>query len=208
MGILSSAFRSVNPISLVQVGLGPAGWTSMAMRMAVSQAVQAGIQQFGQGMGLPQFAIDMMQSRAAGSLGDFRGQFSNYREAMGGLNRAINASPFQAARNERMAEQTYDKVFELMGKMLKQARDEATGSSSSKGGTGKNWIRALVEAMGSRLDSLAGEMSRLGKEVDNGAKKSGELQAVAAEFGLIQQALATVMKTVAEGQQNLARKSG
>lgn len=62
--------------------------------------------------------------------------------------------------------------------------------------------------MGSRLDSLAGEMSRLGKEVDNGAKKSGELQAVAAEFGLIQQALATVMKTVAEGQQNLARKSG
>lgn len=115
MGILSSAFRSVNPISLVQVGLGPAGWTSMAMRMAVSQAVQAGIQQFGQGMGLPQFAIDMMQSRAAGSLGDFRGQFSNYREAMGGLNRAINASPFQAARNERMAEQTYDKVFEIDG---------------------------------------------------------------------------------------------
>lgn len=203
MNFLGIARSVINPMTVLQVATGPVGWASLAARAVLSQAASAAIQHFGSQMGLPHSAINMMQTAASNSFGNAGGV--SWRDAIRNFNQFTNASPFNSARNERIAQDSYEKIFESVGKIMKQSRDEANGSGKT---SGKNWIRALVEALGKRLDNLAGEMERLGQQVDSGAKKSGELQAVSAEFGLISAALNTVMKSVAEGQVKLASKNG
>lgn len=142
-----------NPMTAVQLTMGPAGWASIAARSVLSQAVNAAIQHFGSQLGLPQSAISLMQAGAGSSLGSPGGL--SWRDAIQNFNRMTNASPFNAARNERTAQDTYDKVFDSVGKIMKQSCDEANGTVKT---SGKNWIRVLVEALGKRLDKLANEM--------------------------------------------------
>jgi hypothetical protein len=194
---------TVTQLGLAAMTGGTSLMASSLLKSVVSQAIQAGIQQFASQMGLPQFATDLLQSRAALAMGDIKGAASNYREAIQGFAGSRGWSPMQAGQMERSADDAYKAVFDAVKKMGEAAAEEASGVG--KGKLGKNWIRNLVEIMGKRLDKLAGEMETLGGQIDSGAKKSGELQAVAAEFGLVQGALNNIMKTVSEGQQQLAK---
>lgn len=204
MGIFGIGGSLFNPINLASLGLGPAGWASMAARMVVANAAQAAINYVAQQSGPPASAVSELTSRASDAFGVQLGQQQNLQQLARSILRDGRVSFTEAARLERGIEDTYKAVFVSVKKAAESATEEASGLSK---GRGKSWIRALVEIMGKRLDSLARQMEGLGKEIDSGAKKSGELQAVSTEFNLLQNALNTIVKTVAEGQANLARRN-
>ena len=72
-GMLKSV---INPMTLAQLAMGPAGWASIAMKAVMSQVVQQVIQNIGEKLGLPQGIIDTAKTFAAQRMGD-TGGFGN-----------------------------------------------------------------------------------------------------------------------------------
>jgi hypothetical protein len=68
MGLFSGITSSlINPVSLAQLAMGPAGWASLAMRTIGAAIAKEVIQQLGQQLGLPQGVINMARERLLGS---------------------------------------------------------------------------------------------------------------------------------------------
>ena len=69
--MLGGIFRSVlNPINLMQLAAGPAGWASLAMRAVVTNIAQTVIQRIGQQLGVPQPFIDIAQQTIGNRMGN------------------------------------------------------------------------------------------------------------------------------------------
>jgi hypothetical protein len=106
MNMLGGIFKAlVNPASLVQLAMGPAGWAQIAMKAVMQAVVQQVIQKVGQELGFPQPIIDGAKNLAGqqmGGTGDLRA-YGNTESAIA-TNILSQASPSAQGQIQRDAD--------------------------------------------------------------------------------------------------------
>ena len=201
MSFLGGIVKSViNPMSLAQLAMGPAGLAAFAMRTIGTAIGQQVIQQLGQKLGLPQGIISLAQQTFAATTGGQGGPL-NIREAVANLGQNINFSPAQQGLIARAADnvvggvvrevtnQLGSNVAETLRKMSldqtlnaeKLRSQEATDEASSKVGSGGDvaerlgitggFLVSLAVAMGKVLDNKMNQLQRLTKEMNGVGEK-------------------------------------
>jgi hypothetical protein len=204
MSFLSGIMKSIiNPATLMQLAMGPAGWASLAMKTIGTAIMQQVIQQVGRQLGLPPAVINMAQQAFSAASGQpfnplgVAGAVQQFGQMMG-------ASPREIGDAQRGAN---DVVKQLVDSVLKQARDGGSEESSS---AGESRLVKLAKAMGKLLDSKMDKIIETGKKMD-GAEKQGslsaEMQALSQEMSMISNALNNMIKSIGEANTTLARKS-
>ena len=205
--INSFSSQLTNPLSLAQLAMGPAGWASLAARTLMSAIGQQVIQQLGEKLGLPQSTIDMAQGAFCAATGDKAGVRQNLQEAIGGFAETFNASPAEEGAANRDVNDAIDRMVSQMadGEDAKAAR--AGGKGGKAGSSGQSWLMALAEALGEKLDKMAGEMSSMADKItDKSPSLTAKFGAKSQEFGILMNAATNAIKTVGEGLSNSARK--
>jgi hypothetical protein len=229
MSIFSSIGRALlNPATLMQLAMGPAGWAAMAVRtigMAIGQQV---IQQIGQRLGLPQSMISMAQSAFSMAAGQPGAPVRSISEAVSQMAGQFNMSPAQAGAVERDANASLNQILGNIGRRGVEAEE---GGTPTGGTTGKkSFLVALAEAMGALMDQKAAQMEKLAGEITtatsggqagfingvDGSKNSAEatklssktalLQAYGQELGILSNAFSQVAKSFGDAQTTNARK--
>jgi hypothetical protein len=233
MSFLGGILKSViNPATLFQLAMGPAGWAAMAARtigMAIGQQV---IQQLGQRLGLPQGVINMAQSAFSMAAGQPGAGVRSIGEAVSELASQFNLSPAQAGQMERDSNASLNRILGNIGRRATGAEEEgSTGSGGAAGAGGKkSFLVALAEAMGALMDQKAAQMEKLAGEITSatdggkagfingvdGSKNSSEatklssktalLQAYGQELGILSNAFSQVAKSFGDAQTTNARK--
>ena len=223
MSFLSGILKSViNPATLFQLAMGPAGWASLAIKtigMAIAQQV---IQQIGQKLGLPQSVIDMAQTAFSAASGQPGAGVQSISQSVAGFAAQAGLSALEQGRLERSANDSVDRMVSAFGKSKAQTEAEEE--------TGGSWLVAMARALGKVMDAKAQQIkdksdsiSKLaGQDVTkdkNGSlsadsqknqnKLSSEttlLQAYPQEMSMISNAAVNSIKTVGEAQSTIARK--
>jgi hypothetical protein len=221
MGLLGGIMRSViNPATLLQVAMGPAGWASLAVRTIGTAIGQQLIQQLGQKLGLPQNMISMAQNTFATMTGSQGGPLS-IRDAVSQLANRFDLSPSQQGQLERSANQSFDNIGRLLDSMARR-NSGTTEEVEESGSVLMRIARVLGQLMDEKMDAMADKGQELGQLGQNGALKkdgnfnaegqskygkvSGEMQALGQELGILSNALSNVLKSAGEGTTTLARK--
>ena len=187
MGIFSGIGRAlINPISIAQLAMGPAGWASLAVRtigMAIGKEV---IQQLGQKLGLPQGMISMAQTAFSAAAGGGRPDLasvlgraapSSLRDAVGLVAQQFAMSPAQQGALDRTASKAVNSLLDQAVSDAKrfaaQAKEngEESGTVNAKGG----FLRAIAAALGQAADSKMNEMSDLAGKIADQAGKNNDL---------------------------------
>jgi hypothetical protein len=235
MSLFSGIARSlINPMSLMQLAMGPAGWASLAMKTIGSQIAMNLIQRLGQQMGLPQPMIDLAQASFASASGQPGLARQNIGEAVRGFTQQLDLRPSESAQLERelsgTADRSMDNLTRIANSFSNQGErvDDGTSVGSGRGKgkkSGGSWLVAFAEAMGRALDAKAKQIqdksdsisSMAGSDVDrssNAGKKHQEklssetqlLQAFTQEMSMMANAATNALKTVGEAQSTIARK--
>ncbi len=204
---LGSIGRSlINPMTLAQVAMGPAGWASIAMRTIGTAIGQQLIQQVGQRLGLPPALISMAQNSFAAATGS-QGFPRSINEAVSQLGGQYGLSAAMEGALSRSAKIDFNNLMrDVMGS------DEY---KAAKSGGGKGFLERLAVALGKALDQkmnkAASLADQIGKQGDSSQSKLGELNgklsAVTQEIGILSQALNNTIKSIGEAQATLARKN-
>lgn len=203
---LGSIARSlVNPISIAQLALGPAGWASLAMRTLGPQLAMNLIQQVGQRMGLPQQSIDLAQGIFASAMGQPGLAQQNLAQSVAG----IMQGGFSAREIAQTQREATNIVREMTDTMLERLRN---GDDREEGGVrgGESRLVALARALGKVMDGKMNEMIDIGNKIDKSDKTgelSAQMQALSQELALVASALNNTIKSVGEANTNMARKS-
>lgn len=167
MSFLGGIMKSViNPMTLAQLAMGPAGWASIAAKAIMSAVAQQLIQKIGEQMGLPPAIVNMAQqafsaaSGGAGGLGgalggaNALGRVGSIAEAASGIAEQFNLSPSQAGKLERefnsIADKSTDNLMDILGNSKKKRAQ--SGEDEEVGGS---WLVALARAMGKVMDKKA-----------------------------------------------------
>jgi hypothetical protein len=170
MSFLSGIMKSViNPATLMQLAMGPAGWASLALKTIGTAIMQQVIQQVGQRLGLPPAVISMAQQAFSAA----SGQPFNPQSVAGAVQQfgdMMGASPAEIGDAQRGANEV---VKQLVDSVLKQARDGGGEEGSS---AGESRLVKLAKAMGKLLDKKMDKIIEVGEKMD-GAKKQGSLSA-------------------------------
>jgi hypothetical protein len=204
MSFLSGILKSViNPATLMQLAMGPAGWASLALKTIGTAIMQQVIQQVGQQLGLPPAVINMAQQAFSAASGQpFNPQ--SVASAVEQFGQMMGANPTEIGDAQRGAN---DVVKQLVDSVLKQARD---GGGEDGPSTGESRLVKLAKAMGKLLDKKMDKIIEVGEKMD-GAKKQGslsaEMQALSQEMSMISNALNNMIKSIGEANTTLARKS-
>jgi hypothetical protein len=204
MSFLSGIMKSIiNPATLMQLAMGPAGWASLALKTIGTAIMQQVIQQVGQQLGLPPAVINMAQQAFSAA----SGQPFNPQSVAGAVEQfgqMMGANPTEIGDAQRGAN---DVVKQLVDSVLKQARD---GGGEDGPSTGESRLVKLAKAMGKLLDKKMDKIIEVGEKMD-GAKKQGslsaEMQALSQEMSMISNALNNMIKSIGEANTTLARKS-
>jgi hypothetical protein len=204
MSFLGGILKSViNPATLMQLAMGPAGWASLALKTIGTAIMQQVIQQVGQQLGLPPAVISMAQQAFSAA----SGQPFNPQSVAGAVEQfgqMMGANPAEIGDAQRGAN---DVVKQLVDSVLKQARD---GGGEDGPSTGESRLVKLAKAMGKLLDKKMDKIIEVGEKMD-GAKKQGslsaEMQALSQEMSMISNALNNMIKSIGEANTTLARKS-
>lgn len=203
MGLFNGVMGAVlNPVNLAQVAMGPAGWASLATRTLVSQVAVNAIQQLGQRLGLPQPMIDMAQAQFAASAGMNGLARQNVREAVQGLSEQFNLSPMQQGDLQRAATQDLNNFISSLSESKEMKEAKAGGKSA-----GGNWLMALAETLGKKLDKMAGDLEDMaGKLSKDDPSLTAKFGALSQQFGMLFNATNTAIKAIGEAMGNMARK--
>lgn len=204
MSFLSGILKSViNPATLMQLAMGPAGWASLAMKTIGTAILQQVIQQVGQQLGLPPAILNMAQQAFSAA----SGQPFNPLGVAGAVEQfgqMINASPAEIGDAQRGAN---DVVKQMVDSILKRARD---GGADEDGASGpQSRLMKLAKAMGKLLDKKMDQMIAVGDKMDKADKQgslSAQMQALGQELGMISNALNNTIKSIGESNTTLARK--
>ena len=200
-----------NPINLASIAMGPAGWANLAMRTIGSQIAMNAIQQVGQRLGMPQYAIEFAQASFANSIGARGLARQNIGDAVRELGNQFNLSPRDQAGLQRAAE------FDL--REFQRGIEEAVqrGKSQARRGRGKGSILEIIaDAMIRAMNSKVGEMQRLAEKMDNVKHKKGQSDSVqintdltvaTQEFSMMMNATSNMIKTIGESLSAMARKN-
>lgn len=179
MSFLGGIVKSViNPVSLAQLALGPAGWASLAVRtigMAIGKEV---IQQLGQKLGLPQSMISLAQTAFSATAGGGKLDLASAtgQAAPASLGAAVkmvasqfNLSPAQEGGIARSANSAVSQMVRaMMDEAKADAEKAATSASTSTGGSteGKgSYLQAMAEALGGVLDNKMNEIEGLSTQI-------------------------------------------
>ncbi len=193
--------RGLNPFQIaMQAAMmtNPAGWAMMAARQLMMQFGEQLIQQIGEKLGLPQSTIDMAQAAFCAQCGDTKGAARNMKEAVEEFGRAIGA-------DQRDINQANEDLNTLLGNAANELTKE--GREAGKGGGAKSWIMAIAIAMGKQVDAKAKEMQNMANKItDKTPSLTAKFSAASQEFGIMMNALTTVIKTAGEAMSNTARK--
>lgn len=209
MSLLGGIMKSViNPMTLAQLAMGPAGWASIAMKALTSAVAQQAIQMVGQQLGLPQQAISLAQNAFASSSGLGSALGNNpIQEAVSSLADSFSLSPREQGDLTRTSQ---DAARRLADSML-----ESEEFKNAKGGGKGSIFMQIAVALGKLADKKMGEMATLaneiggikdGKQANVVTQKTGEMQAKGQEFGLISNAMSNSIKSIGDGITQLARK--
>ncbi len=195
-GLLKSV---LNPATIAQLAMGPAGWASIAIKAVVSAVGKEVIQQLGQQLGLPQSVINMAQSAFTAASGT-----QGMPSSIGDLARQFNLSPMQQGQLQR----TVDQITGDMATSLSTSKEFKEAKMSG----GKSWLMAIAEALGKTADKLSNEMQAMSEKLgtgDESSKASDNLKfgAKSQEFSQFFSAANTVIKAVGEALASGARKS-
>ena len=191
-----------NPVSLLATAaLGPAGGIIAQLATQVfSQFNQQLIQQMGQGMGLPQSAIDLAQGSYTSSLGDVHGTAQNLDQALQAFGEEVGASPADIGDAQRS-------VQDLLYKTAEDALQTDEAREAKAGGKGGGWLRALARALGEAADKAAARLEQQAQGLDNASpSQSAEYSADAQAFGMLMNAINTAIKAIGEALNTMARK--
>jgi hypothetical protein len=222
MSLFSGITRSlINPMSLMQLAMGPAGWASLAMKTIGSQIAMNVIQRLGQQMGLPQPMIDLAQAAFANASGQPGLARQNISEAVRGFVGQMDLRPSEAGAMQRelqgSGDKSFDKLMEIVGKYKKKAGGEEEESGS--------FLVALAKAMGKVMDKKAAQIQEKSDTIsaiansdtkttsEEGKKEQQKLssettllQAYSQELSFISNAATTAIKSIGEAQVTLGRK--
>jgi hypothetical protein len=204
-GILRSV---MNPINLVQIAMGPAGWASLAMRQIGAQIGMNVLQQLGQRFGLPQPMIDLAQASFAQNLGMPGLARQNINEAVNGLADQFNLSPRQTAEVGRAAQQDMNNLFERLSEAATEGRRRAERDGDRDG---RSWLQVIADNMSAALDAKVTAMDDLAQSLEDqgqnrSTKTANDLTVQTQEFSYLMQATSSVLKTIGEGLTAMARK--
>lgn len=205
-GVLGSV---VNPVSLMQLAMGPAGWASLAVRTLGAAIGQQVLQQLGEKLGLPQGIIDIAKSSFSAAVG---GAPASIADAVSTVGNGI-FSPAQQGTMTRELSQQAENIAEKLFTASREGSDRAKtqGSRNGKVGSG-NWLRAIAEVMAQSMDSKIEEMQSLAQTYDSQSKNNKstktmtDLQVATQEFSYIMQSTTNMIKTIGEGLSTMARK--
>ena len=173
-GIISSV---LNPLSIAQIAMGPAGWASLAMRTLGAQIAMNAIQQFGEKMGLPQVAIDLVQASVANSMGMPGLARQNIGEVVKGLGEQFNLSPREQAGLQRSAQFDINKFTQDIERAVERGRSEGSGRGRGARGGG-SILEIIANAMNKAMNSKVGQMQDLASQMDNVKHKKGKTDSI------------------------------
>jgi len=209
MGLFSGITSSlINPISLAQLAMGPAGWASLAMRTIGAAIAKEVIQQLGQQLGLPQGVINMAENAFSAATGTMGGPAS-IAEAVAGLAQQFGLSPSQQGELTRAAQNDSRDMFEKLAEAFQAGKEKAEAKKSSK--DGRSWLQAIADSMSTVLDKKVEDMDKMAQALDKqgtnrSTKSSTDLQVAGQEFSYLMNSTSTVIKTIGEGLSGMARK--
>lgn len=189
----------VNPMTLAQLAMGPAGWASILVKAVVSAVAQQVIQQIGQKLGLPEGVINMAQQAfsaasgggnnalggllngAAGGTANTLGRVATIADTVKQIGDAAGISATDQGQITRQAEEAsarmVDQVMRTIGKKNGES-EEAEGSESGGGSVLMRIARALGKAMDEKMDSMAKKGDQIGNLGSNGSlTKDGNFNA-------------------------------
>ena len=214
MSFLSGIMKSViNPATLMQLAMGPAGWASIAAKAVMTAVAQQVIQQLGQQLGLPPAIINMAQQAFAQASGQPGIGKLNLGEVIGNLAQDFNLSPMQAGELQRAAEFDIQDIVKNMAAAAKEGNEK--GDRVGSKGKGGSFMRRIAEAMAKAMDGKIEEMEGLAKKMDAVKHEKGksdstqintDLTVATQEFSMMMQATANIIKTIGEGLSTAARK--
>ena len=185
----------LNPVSLITTArFGPAGGLfAQLAQQVVSQFGQQLLGQIGQGMGLPQSAIDLAQSSYSAANGDMPGTAENLMDAVDQLGQASGASPAEIGDAQGA-------IQKLLNQQATDAIESDEAKEAKAGGRGGGWLRALARALGEAADKTA-------KKLDNATpSQSAEYAADAQAFSMLMNSINTAIKAIGEALSSIARK--
>ena len=177
MSFLGGIVKSlVNPVSLAQIAMGPAGWASLAVRtigVAIGKEV---IQQLGQKLGLPQSFISLAQTAFSATAGGGRPDLasvlgraapSSVGEAVNLVARQFNFSPAQEGNLARSANNMTSMLLREMSDKAKAEGEKPEALEKPEAGTARkgSWLQALAEAMGAVVDAKMDEITDLSDKI-------------------------------------------
>jgi hypothetical protein len=200
MNPLSLFTTMLNPANLAMLSMGPAGIALMAAKSIMMQFGEQLLQMIGEELGLPQGLIDMAKTAFRAEMGVAPGQndFANMQDAFQAFGQAVGASPFETAQAE-------GDLNTLLGNAANEMSQR--GRDAMRGGGAKSWIMAIAIAMGKQIDKKAAEMTKMADKItDKTPSLTAKFSAASQEFGIMMNALTTVIKTAGEAMSNTARK--
>ncbi len=229
---IGGLFRSlINPATLMQLAMGPAGWASIAMRAVIQQVATQLIQQIGQQLGLPPAIINMAQqafSAAAGN-GNIPGlgangfnprALTNFLVSQGMTNTDA-ASFVRDIQNQAQAAQTEElkgSVQDFINQLNRDAENKKTNRSVEQIMNGKgSLLMKLATALGMLADKKMNEMADktmelgkfgevTGKNQGKYGELTGQIQALGQEMSMLSNAMSNVIKTLGEANSTVVRK--
>jgi uncharacterized protein YPO0396 len=210
---LGGIFKSlVNPMTLLQLASGPAGWMSLAVKTLATAVAQQVIGQLGQALGLPQSVINMAQqafSAASGQGGSLAQQ--TISQAVSGIAEKLNFSPTQEGEANRTLNDTLNQMVSKLSESEDFKAAKAAGGKKSSGASGNtsggSWLMALATALGDKLNKKAEEVQKLAGEItDRTPDKTAKFGAATQDFGILMNATNNAIKTLGEGLTTTARK--
>ena len=207
MSFLSGIMKSlINPATLMQLAMGPAGWASLAAKtigMAIAQQV---IQQLGEKLGLPPAVIGMAQQAFSAGMGQPGAPVRTIQQAVGELAANYGLSAVQQGQLERSAQADVKDMYEMLSTAAQQGKQRAERGDGKSGKGG--WLREIAALMSKALDSKIAEMKSLSGQIDKTKTTAlqNDLQVATQEFSFLMNATANMIKTVGEGLGTMARK--
>jgi hypothetical protein len=203
---IGGLFKSlINPMTLVQLAMGPAGWASILAKSMISAIGNQLIQQLGQKLGLPQGIIDMGKMAFGAATGTTGGP-QNIREAVTQMAEDFAMSPAQQGSAERSMNDTLNS---LVSKLSESEDFKAAKASAGKGANtaGQGWLMALASVLGEKLNVMAKDISTLAGQITKDTPdKTAKFGAATQEFGILMNAANNAIKTIGEGLTTTARK--
>lgn len=229
---LGGVFKSlINPMTLAQLAMGPAGWASLAMRAVVQQVATQVLQKIGQELGLPPAMISAATTafgQAAGfggipglGVGGFNPRELTSFLSSQGMSFTEAASFVRDLQKQAKAAQTEElknTVQDFIDQINRDGNNKKLNRSVEQIMNGKgSLLMKLATALGmladDKMNQMADKTKELGKFGEITGKNqgkygelTGQIQALGQEMSMISQAMSNVIKTVGEAASTLARK--